>query len=219
MDFIFHITKLVNHQSILPLKLRLPLCILLCGVFIGCNQDDDTEPQSIIINGLEYGVDFTDQVVYESEFRVYSQTNLSNDNITVKNFSLPDNTLFWSYWFIVKQGDQDPFAYAVRELSSQISKYTTNPVTALGLGLISNLPFLQENTETLDFYLTDFENSQLAVDREVFEAYNFGIEENAISVSKAVEKVPDEMIYLVSYNDNFTKGLDAYFMVVAFVKL
>lgn len=190
---------------------------LLFLALSGCDEEDP-QPESIIINGLEYGKDFVDQVVYDSEFRVYSETNLSNNNITVKNFSLPDNTLFWSYWFVVKQGEQDPFAYAVRELSSTAAQYTTDPVTALGLGLISHLPFLQENTETLDFYLTDYDNAVLAVDLETFGAYEFGIEENVIQVSKTVQGTLTTPIYVVAYNDNLTKGLDAYLRVVAFVE-
>lgn len=190
---------------------------ILSGCELG--EEDDPQPDIIIINGLEYRKDFIDQVVYDSEFRVYSETNLSNDNVTIKSFTLPENTLFWSYWFVVKQGEQDPFAYAVRELSSEASKYTKDPLTALGLGLISDLPFLQENTETLDFYLTDYENSLLAINEDTFNAYEFGIEENVIVVSKTVQDVPPSSIYMVSYNDNFTKGLDAYLRVVAFVDL
>ncbi len=197
---------------------HLPISLFFL-IFVGCDSEEkDPKLEPIFINGLEYGVDFTDQVIYDSEFRVYSATNLSNDNVTVKNFELPDNTLFWSFWFVVQQGDEDPFAYAVRELSSEAAQYTSNPVTALGLGLISSLPFLQENTETLDIYLTDYDNSVLAVDGELFSAYEFGIEENVISVSKTVDTIIEDPIYMVSYNDNLTKGLDAQ-LVVAFVEL
>lgn len=197
---------------------RFYLLSLTLVFMMGCDPEEP-EPERLIINGLEYGKDFTDQIVYDTEFRVYSATNLSNDNITVKNFTLPEKTLFWSYWFVVKQGDQDPFAYAVRELSGEAAKYTTDPLTALGLGLISAIPVLQDNTETLDFYLTDYDNSVLAVNGESFEIYEFGQEENVVSVSKTVSDVPTNTIYTVSYNDNITLGLDAYLRVVAFVEL
>lgn len=195
------------------------LILSLLFLFLsGCDEENDPQPKSIIINGLEYGKDFVDQVAYSSEFRVYSATNLSNDNITVKNFSLPENTLFWSYWIVVKQGEQDPFAYAVRELSSAAAQYTTDPLTALGLGLIGHLPFLQENTETLDFYLTDSDNATLAINLESFGAYEFGVEENVIQVSKTVQGTLTDPVYMVAYNDNLTLGLDAYLRVVAFVE-
>ena len=194
------------------------LTAFLCLLLSGCNEDNDPQPEAIIINGLEYGVDFVEQLVYNSEFRVYSETNLSNDNITIKNFKLPKNTLFWSYWFVVKQGEQDPFAYAVRELSGEAAKYTSDPLTALGLGLISSLPFLQENTETLDLYLTDYDNALLANEGKAFNVYNFGSEQNVISISKNIQDIPLEEIYVVASNDNFTKGLDAYLRVVAFVE-
>lgn len=201
------------------LKKHISLIVLSCCILIGCESgEEDPQPESVVIDGLEYGKDFVDQIVYSSEFRVYSQTNLSNDNITIKNFTLPENTLFWSYWFVVKQGDQDPLAYAIRELSGEVSKYTSNPLTALGLGLLSNLPFLQDNTETLDVYLTDYDNSVLAKSEEEFYLYDFGYEENVISVSKTVNSIPDSPIYMVSVNDNFTLGLDAYLQVVAFVE-
>lgn len=199
-------------------KLAILTLLVHCCFIISCDTSDP-EPEKVYVNGLEYGRDFTDQLVYASEFRVYSATNLSNDNITIKNFELPENTLFWAYWFVVKQGDQDPFAYAVSELSNDVSLFTKDPLTALGLGLIGSMPFLQQNTETLDFYLTDLDNATLAQNDEEFSIYEFGFEENVVEVSKIVNTVPGNTIYSVAYNDNLTLGLDAYLRVVAFVEL
>lgn len=183
------------------------LCILVTN-FCALLFTDYTD--TLIIQGKRYGEDFVDQVVYDSQFRVYSQTNLSNDNFTSKNFTLPENTLFWSYWFVVKQGDEDPWAYAVRELSNVAAQYTSDPLTALSLGLIRNIPALQEHTKTLDVYFTDQENSQLYMDGSSFHYYPFGLEENVVNTAATIYQMTNEPIYITAHNTNFTKGLDAY---------
>jgi len=185
------------------------------------DDEDDADSNLPTYRGLVYTKDFYDTDVVKKSFRVYSKTNLSNDNRVVFPVKLPENTIYWGYWFAVSQGDEDPFAYAVRNLSATAAKITNDPLTALGLGLISHIPALQNNTETLDLYVTNESGISHFYETGYVEHYyqNFGLEENAINVYR-VEKdnVPtNETMYFCVYNDNFTKGVDAYLQVVAFV--
>ena len=206
----------------LTLKGLLIASILILGL-ASCKKEDTSpqpEEKKLTIDGLVFEEDFTDELVFNQKFRVYSKTNLNNDNYTLLSFTIPENTIQWSYWFVVQQGEEDPLKYAVRELSSEAAKYTANPLTALGLGLISYIPALQEYTETLDFYMTNQENLNLFLNEEPYSYYDTWSASNTISIAKNNKDFPidNETIHIIVINDNLSKGLDAYIEVRAFVK-
>lgn len=203
-------TKLIPYLTLLSFLL----------VLTGCENKDEAPTPMPTYKGLTYKTDFYDTDILIKSFRVYSKTNISNDNKTIFSTKLPSNTVYWTYWFVVKQGQEDPLAYAVRNFAQSAAKITPNPVVAFGLGLIANIPALQNNTETLDLYITNRDNtaSFLRNGKPDKAFTNFGFEENAINTFRKIEVVPQEDMYFCVSNDNISKGLDAYLHIVAFVK-
>ncbi len=101
----------------------------------------------------------TDQVA-----KVHSQGNMQGNKSSF-NFTLPENTVVWSYYIGVDQEGQQEYEEATKELSNKaaplISKLAGfNPLAALALGSASYLTTLQKG-EDIDFYIVDNNNVNL----------------------------------------------------------
>jgi hypothetical protein len=98
----------------------------------------------------------TDQVA-----KVHSQTN-ANGNKTTFNFTLPINTISWSYYVGVDQAGQKAFESASKELFSKSAPIIAKmpgygPMAALALGSVSYLYSLQSG-EDIDYFIVDGNN-------------------------------------------------------------
>jgi len=93
----------------------------------------------------------TDQVA-----KVHSSTNL-NGNKTTFNFTLPRNTIAWSYYVGVDQNGQEAFNNASKELAEKAAPIVAKipgygPLAALALGSTSYIAQLQKG-EDIDYYI------------------------------------------------------------------
>lgn len=101
----------------------------------------------------------TDQVA-----KLHSQTN-ANGNKTTFNFTLPTNTVSWSYYIGVDQAGQQAYESASKELSTKAAPIIAKipgygPMAALALGGFSYLSTLQSG-EDIDFYIVQGNNVNL----------------------------------------------------------
>jgi hypothetical protein len=115
-----------------------------------------TVPQRYLIKADTIIENITDQVA-----KVHSQGNLNN-NKTTFNFTLPANTVAWSYYIGVDQAGQQAYQYATKELAYKAAPIVARipgygPLTALALGGTSYLSTLQSG-EDIDFYIVEGNN-------------------------------------------------------------
>lgn len=101
----------------------------------------------------------TDQIA-----KVHSVSNV-NGNKTTFNFTLPNNTVAWSYYIGVDQAGQQAFQQATKELSKKAGPLVVKipgygPMAALALGSVSYLSQIQSG-EDIDFYIVDNDNVNL----------------------------------------------------------
>lgn len=98
----------------------------------------------------------TDQVA-----KVHSATNV-NGNKTSFNFTLPANTVSWSYYIGVDQAGQQAYEQATREFAKSVAPYIrrlpgAGPLASLALGGVSYITVLQRG-EDIDYYIVDGNN-------------------------------------------------------------
>ena len=104
-------------------------------------------------------LNITDQVA-----KVHSQSNINN-NKTTFNFTLPSNTVAWSYYIGVDQAGQQAYQYATSQLSERMAPLISKipgygPLAALALGCTSYLYYIQTG-EDFDFYIVEGNNVNL----------------------------------------------------------
>jgi hypothetical protein len=103
--------------------------------------------------------------------KVHSTTN-ANGNKTTFNFTLPPNTVSWSYYVGVDQAGQEAFDQAVKEITSKaapvVSKFPGyGPLAALALGSASYISQIQQG-EDIDYYICDRNNVNLFLSGQAF---------------------------------------------------
>lgn len=101
-------------------------------------------------------IDTTFSTLTDRVAKVHSRTN-SGNNKTTFNFSLPDNTIAWSYYIGVDQEGQKAYNDALKLFNSnaipvllKVPDY--GPLAALALGGLSYLSYIQTG-EDIDYYL------------------------------------------------------------------
>ena len=102
---------------------------------------------------------------------MHSSTN-ANGNKTTFNFTLPANTVSWSYYVGVDQAGQDAFNKATKELSQKATPLVSSipgygPLAALALGSTSYIAQLQSG-EDIDYYICDGNNVNLFLSGQAF---------------------------------------------------
>ncbi len=118
-----------------------------------------TEQEKYVIKTDTLISNLTDQVA-----KVHSQTN-ANGSKTNFNFSLPPNTISWSYYVGVDQAGQQAYDNASKQLAQKATPLVSKipgygPLAALALGGVSYLSTLQSG-EDIDFYIVEGNNVNL----------------------------------------------------------
>lgn len=118
-----------------------------------------TEQEKFLVRTDTSISNLTDQVS-----KVHSQGNM-NGSKTTFNFTLPTNTIAWSYYIGVDQTGKQAYESATKELSAKaaplFSRYFGySPLAALALGSVSYITTLQSG-EDIDFYIVDGNNVNL----------------------------------------------------------
>jgi hypothetical protein len=160
------------------------------------------EQEKYLIRADTSVVNLTDQVA-----KVHSQGNL-NGNKTTVSFTLPPNTVAWSYYIGVDQDGQKAFDAAAKQLSrfagpivSKIPGY--GPLASLALGGTSYISSIQSG-EDIDYFITDELNMGLFMKGQPI---------NSIKKGKVVNDFsrmlnPRRGEYFVClYNDNMITGV------------
>ena len=117
------------------------------------------------------GFDTTLYNLSDQVSKVHSKGNL-NGNKTTFNFTLPENTVAWSYYIGVNQAGQKAYQAAAKLLATKagpiISKIPGyGPAAALALGGISYLTLIQSG-EDIDYYLVSGNNRNLFLTNKAF---------------------------------------------------
>jgi len=152
----------------------------------------------------------TDQVT-----KVHSITNI-NESKTVLNFTLPDNTIVWSYYIGVDQTGQQAFENATQELAKNTGPLVSKipgygPLAALALGGISHLSQLQSG-ENVQYWFVDGNNVNLFESEEQFYYFRKG---NVINEYSKMDKPLKGTYYLCLYNDNAVQAIDVSVKITA----
>lgn len=154
--------------------------------------------------------------VINSTVRVHSTTN-TNPNKTLVDFTIPANTIKWSYWIGVGKESQEAFAKDEKEYLSSATKLlgSINPLAGLAVGLITMTQsqigdnvfyyFLSSHSETQKFMtgqqFLQFKNGNVVTD---FGLMNYSSPSN-------------QRYYLGLLNDNLMDGIDVNVKILAVV--
>lgn len=154
----------------------------------------------------------TDQVA-----KVHSVGNL-NGNKTTCNFTLPANTVSWSYYIGVDQAGQQAFQNATNELASKAGPIVSNipgygPLAALAIGGVSYLTQLQSG-EDIDFFIVDGNNVNLFLGGQAFSYIKKGKVLNDYSRMTAPLK---GTWHVCLSNDNAVTGVEVTIKITAIV--
>jgi len=154
----------------------------------------------------------TDQVA-----KVHSIGN-ANGNKTSFNFTLPENTIAWSYYIGVNQAGKQVFENAAKELSKSLSPLLLRmpeygPMAALALGGVSYLSQIQSG-EDIDFYIVDNNNVNLFLTNQSFNYIKKGKVEN--DYSKMASPL-NGMYNMCLLNDNAVLGVDVLVKITAII--
>jgi hypothetical protein len=118
-----------------------------------------TEQEKYLVKKDTTIITLTDQVA-----KVHSSTNLDGNKTTL-NFTLPANTVSWSYYIGVDQSGQDAYEQATKNLAKKAGPIVSRipgygPMAALALGGASFLTAAQTG-EDIDYYIVQGENVNL----------------------------------------------------------
>ena len=152
----------------------------------------------------------TDQVS-----KVHSIMN-SAGNRTILNFTLPVNTIAWSYYIGVDQAGQENFIKATKELANKATPLLSSlsgfgPLAALALGSTSYLSQLQAG-EDIDFSFTDNINASLFLSGRSYRQFKGGKVINDFSRMT----IPNQgTVYVCLSNDNAVYGVTVTVKITA----
>jgi hypothetical protein len=164
-------------------------------------------------------IERTDTVISNLDERVVKVHSILNPegNKTSFNFSLPLNTIYWSYYIGVDQAGQEAYESAAKKLSeaspivSKIPGY--GPLAALALGSASYISKLSSG-EDIDFYLVDGKNENLFLSNNRFDALQKG---KVINASGRMTSPLTGTYYFCFYNDNSARGVSVTVNITAIV--
>lgn len=169
-----------------------------------------TEDEKYLISKDTVIHNITDQTA-----KVHSSTNL-NGNKTSFNFSLPRNTVSWSYYVGVNQAGQkaleDASAVLAEKAAPLVSKIPGyGPLAALALGSTSYITKLQSG-EDIDFYIVDGNNVNLFLGGSAFRYYKKG---KVINDFSKMSKPLKGSYHFCFMNDNAITGVTVVVKITA----
>lgn len=147
--------------------------------------------------------------------KVHSGGNL-NGNKQTYPFTLPDNTISWSYYVGVDQAGQEAYANATKELAKKAAPLLTKipgygPMAALALGSASYITSLQKG-EDIDYWITDNNNASLYSAGAPFSCYKKG---KVINDYSRMTNPLRGMYHVCLANDNAITGVTVTIKITA----
>lgn len=148
--------------------------------------------------------------------KVHSSLNM-NGNKTTTSFTLPQNTVAWSYYIGVDQEGQKSYEDATKELISKtplniLKVVNSNPLTALALGITPYLSQVQRG-EDVDYALVDGESANTFTFGRPTRSYKSGKVINEFSKMSAKEG-SNNLAFCFS-NDNAITSVSVMVKVMA----
>lgn len=147
--------------------------------------------------------------------KVHSSGNL-NGNKTIFNFSLPKNTISWSYYVGVNQEGQKEFEKATGTIALKSASFLLKmpgygPLAALALGSSSYITHLQKG-EDIDYYIVQGENAQLFLNDNEFYLIKQG---KVINDFSRMTDIYNGHLYFCLRNDNAITGVTVMVKITA----
>jgi len=153
--------------------------------------------------------------VMDAVAKVHSGGNL-NGNKTTLNFTLPQNTVAWSYYLGVDQAGQQAYEQATKQLAKSSAPILARipgygPLAALALGGVSYLSQLQSG-EDIDYYVVTSENGPLFSAGQQFSYLKKG---KIINTYSKMEAPLRGSLFVCLSNDNAVTGVSVAVKVTA----
>jgi hypothetical protein len=155
--------------------------------------------------------------IIDSKVRVHSQTNMDNPNKTIVDFTIPTNTIKWTYWIGVGNEGQQAFQQDQANFSKSGTKIigSINPLAGLAFGLITMTHAnIGENVKY--YFMPSWEDAQKFKLGQAFMQFKNG---NVVTdfglMNYATQK--NEKYYIGLENDNTMQGIDVNVKILAVV--
>lgn len=155
--------------------------------------------------------------VIDSKVRVHSQTNMDNPNKTIVDFTIPNNTIKWTYWIGVGNEGQQAFQKDQADFSKTGTKIigSINPLAGLAFGLIT-MSHANVGENVKYYFLPAWEDVQKFKAGQAFMQFKTG---NVVTdfglMNYATKK--NEKYYIGLENDNTMQGIDVNVKILAVV--
>jgi hypothetical protein len=147
--------------------------------------------------------------------KVHSNGNI-NGNKSSFNFTIPENTIAWSYYIGVDQSGQQAFDNATKELASKASPLVSaipgyGPLAAVALGGTSYIAQLQRG-EDIDYYIMDNNNARLFENNQQCTYIRKG---KVINDFSRITSPLAGSYFICLYNDNAITGVSVTVKITA----
>lgn len=155
--------------------------------------------------------------VIDSKVRVHSQLNMDNPNKTIVDFTIPANTIKWTYWIGVGNEGQQAFQQDQANFSRSGTKVigSINPLAGLAFGLIT-LTHANVGENVKYYFMPTWEDVQKFKAGQTFMQFKNG---NVVTdfglMNYATKK--NEKYYIGLENDNVMQGIDVNVKILAVV--
>ncbi len=155
--------------------------------------------------------------VIDSKIRVHSQTNISNTNKTHVDFTIPTNTIKWTYWIGVGNEGQQVFQQDKANFSKIGAKIigSINPLAGLTFGLIT-MTHAKVGENVKYFFLPSWEDVQKFHANQSFRQFKNGNVVTDFGLMNYGTK-KNEKYYIGLENDNMMEGIDVNVKILAVV--
>ncbi len=155
--------------------------------------------------------------VIDSKARVHSQTNTDNPNKTIVDFTIPNNTIKWTYWIGVGEEGEQAFQKDQVNFSKTGTKIigSINPLAGLAFGLIA-MSHANVGENIKYYFLPTWEDVQKFKSGQEFMQFKTG---NVVTDFGLMnyETKKNEKYYIGLENDNTMQGIDVNVKILAIV--
>lgn len=155
--------------------------------------------------------------VTDAKVRVHSQTNLDNPNRTTVDFTLPANTIKWTYWIGVGDEAQQAFKKDQVNFSKNGAKIISsiNPLAGLAFGLFT-MTQVNAGNHVKYYFLPTFDDKQKFQAGQAF----MELKKGDVVADFGLMSYPTKSnrdCYVGLVNDNMLQGIDVNVKILAVV--
>lgn len=154
--------------------------------------------------------------IIDSKVRVHSQSN-ANSNKTIVDFTIPANTINWTYWIGVGKESQEAYKKDEDEFLKSAGKLvgSVNPLAGLAIGLFS-MTKAKTGDNIIYYFLPTHEDAQKFGANQEFMQFKNG---NIVTDFGLMNypSVNNQKYFLGLNNDNLMEGIDVNVKILAIV--